>query len=212
MKLAVLGATGRTGRAVVRQALERGHEVQALVRDAGKVAVLPRDDRLTVIGGDLMDEADVAKVVAGVDAVINVAGPVKGSPTNLQQRAAASVLAAMRDHGVARLLMLTGAGVRVAGDEPKLIDRVFTFALRTLQPALLADSEAAVAAVRASDLRWTIARAPRLTDDPPTGRCTTARHVGASTGTKVSRGDVASFLLDAVEQDSFEGALPVVSN
>lgn len=134
MNIAVLGATGRTGVAVVQQALERGHVVQALVRSSSKAALLPDHDRLIVVEGDLLDESAVTKVVDGVDAVINVAGHVKGSPKDLQQRAIAVLLPVMRDRGVRRIVTLTGAGVRHPDDRPKPVDRVFGFALKLLQP------------------------------------------------------------------------------
>lgn len=211
MRIAVFGATGRSGMPLVEQALERGHDVTVLARSKAKAAdVLPSTRRLTVIEGDILDTVAVDKVVQGADAVVNVAGHVKGSPTDLQQRAISEVLTAMANHGVRRLVTLTGAGVRTDGDEPTPIDRAFRFALEKLQPALLADSEAYVARVRAGDTDWTVARAPRLTPGR-TGSYRVARHVGKSTGTKLARGDLASFILDELEQGQYVGALPVVS-
>jgi len=211
MKLAVLGATGRTGMEVVRQALERGDAVQALVRSESKAALLGSHDRLILVEGDLLDAAAVGKVLDGVDAVINVAGHVKGSPKDLQRHAIAVVLAAMRDRGVRRIVTLTGAGVRHPDDRPKFIDKLFGAALRILQRDLLDDSVAYVDVVQASDADWTIVRAPRLTDEDGRGTYRVARTVGADSGMKVSRADLARFILDEAHSGRHVREMPVVS-
>lgn len=167
---------------------------------------------MTVVVGDLPDRVGVDKAVEAADAVVNVAGHVKGSPKDLQQRAVEAILQAMRDHGVRRLVTLTGAGVRAEGDQPTLVDKAFRFALSKLQPDLLADSQAYVDLVRRSDRRWTIVRVPRLTDGAPKGTYRVASHVGAATGTKLDRADLATFILDELDQHGFMGAQPVVTN
>ncbi|HVM20087.1 MAG TPA: NAD(P)H-binding protein [Egibacteraceae bacterium] len=207
----MLGATGRTGVPLVGQALARGHSVRALVRSHDKAARLPADDRLTLVEGDLLDAGAVSKVIEGSAAVLNVAGPGKGSPPGLQQRAIGLIIAAMTEHGVDRLITLTGAGVRDEGDQPKVIDRLFHAALKTVQGQLLADSEAYVRAVRDSGLRWTVVRAPRLVDAPVQGRYRVVRHVGAASGTKLARTDLATFILDELDGGTYVGAMPVVS-
>jgi putative NADH-flavin reductase len=131
-----------------------------------------------------------------------LAGHVKGSPSDLQQRAIALILDAMRAAGVDRLLTLTGAGVRHPDDRPKMVDKVFGAALKLLQAELLADSEAYVRVVLDSGLHWTIVRAPRLTDDP--GR-------GSYRVTRIARADVAQFILDELDTNAYVGAMPVVS-
>ncbi|MBA2577486.1 MAG: NAD(P)H-binding protein [Euzebyaceae bacterium] len=212
MRLTVFGATGRTGVTLVRQALDRDHEVRALVRAPARASALPADgERLVLVEGDLLDPAAVRSAVDGGEAVVNVSGPAKGSPADLQQRATAAIVDAMTAEGIRRLVTLTGAGVSVPWDRPKPVDRVFGILLRLVQRQVLADSEAAVRAVRASDLDWTVVRVPRLTDAPPRGRWRVAPGVGAGTGTQLSRADLAAFLLDTVESGGHVAELPVVS-
>jgi putative NADH-flavin reductase len=209
--LTVLGATGRTGAEVVRQALGRGHDVRALARSPEKAAtVLGEHERLRVVEGDLLDAAAVERAVKGAEAVINAAGPVKGAPKDLQQRAIAHVLDAMDAAGVERLVTLTGAGVRHPEDRPKVVDRVFRTLLSVLQGEMLRDSEAYVDAVRRSTTRWTVVRAPRLVDAPAAGY-RVAANVGSGTGTQLSRADLGAFLLDEVERGEWAGRMPVVS-
>jgi nucleoside-diphosphate-sugar epimerase len=214
MHLAVLGATGRTGVPLVTQALERGHSVAALVRSPTKAAeLLPAPEGpLELHVGDLLDVPAVDAFVGGADAVLNVAGRVKGAPDDLQQRAIGNVLRAMSASEVDRLVTLTGAGVRVPGDRPGAADRVFGAALRLAQPRLLADSVAYVDQVVASDRVWTVVRAPRLTDGARRDAgLRVAAHVGGGTGTTLGRADLAAFLLDVVEQGVWSRQAPVVS-
>ena len=213
MHLTVLGATGRTGVPIVQQALTRGHDVTALVRSPTKAGeLLPvSEDRLRLVTGDLLDGEDVKAAIIGADAVINVAGQVKGAPEDLQQRAIRHVIAAMHAADVRRLVTLTGAGVRMPGDQPKIADRVIGGALKLLQPKLLADSVAYVDEVRASDLDWTVVRAPRLTDGDARGSYRVAPNVGGDSSTQISRSDLATAILELVEDDSFVGRAPVVT-
>ncbi len=73
MKLVVLGATGATGLEIVRQALERGHSVTALVRSPERLK--PFGDRISVKQGDLLNSADLERVIQGHDAVLSGFGP-----------------------------------------------------------------------------------------------------------------------------------------
>lgn len=213
MRIAVLGATGRTGVPLVAGALQRGHEVRVLARDRAKAErLLPvDDDRLEVLEGDATDPAALDALSQGVEAVVDVTGPVKGGPSDLRRQVTGGLLPALARHGVDRLILLTGAGVRVAGDRPKVADRAIRGVMKLAQPAILDDGEAAVAAVTASDLAWTVVRAPRLTDGAARGRVRSAAHVGGDTGTTLGRADLATFLLDELDRGAWIRQAPVVS-
>ncbi len=211
MRLAITGATGRTGITLIEQALGRGHHVRALVRTPEKAGLLPTHEHVEIVPGNLLDADEVTTLLEGADAVLNVAGQVKGAPEDLQQRGIRHVLDAMAAHGIDRLVTLTGAGVRDPQDEPKIPDRVIRGLLSLLQGAVLRDSEAYVEQVRRSPVRWTVVRGPRLTDDAARGSFRAFPTVGADSGTKIARADLAAFLLDEVEQDAYVGKMPVVS-
>ncbi len=209
MRVAVFGATGRTGRHLVEGALRDGHEVVALVRDPGKLDVAGRG-KLRVVEGDVLIPFRVEEAVAGTDAVLSALGHTKTSPKDVQTRGTRNIVAAMKKHGVRRLLSLTGAGVREAGDRPKPVDRVFSGLLKLLQGDVLADAELHAEVVRGSGLDWTIVRAPRLTGGAATGKYRVGL-VGQNSGTKISRADVAGFMLRGVTDDSYIGRAPMVS-
>lgn len=94
MKLAVFGATGRTGLPLVRQALAKGYKVKALVRTPSKLTI--QDERLELVQGDAMNAADVERTIEGTDAVLSVLDHSKGSPDDLQTVATRSALSSRR--------------------------------------------------------------------------------------------------------------------
>lgn len=209
MRIAVLGATGRTGVPLVRDALARGHDVTALVRTPTKRSLLPDD--VEVVEGDATDRAALDRLVAGSDAVVDLVATERGGPSDLRRRVVPGLLDAMRSHGVDRLVFLTGAGVRVAADEPGVLDRAIVWVMRRMAADVLADGEQAAAAVAASDVDWTIVRAPRLTDDAPTGGARAFAGVGQGSSTRIARADLAAWMLDELERPAWVGRHPVVT-
>ncbi len=209
MKLAIFGATGRTGKPLVAQALGQGHEVRALARDPTKLEV--SQESLLVIHGDVLNAADVAETIAGSDAVLSVLGQTKGSPKNLQTVATRHIVAAMKTHGVTRVTSLTGAGVRDPHDEPKLVDRVFGLLLATVARSVIQDADAHAEVLRQSGLEWTLVRGPRLTEGPRTDTYKVG-YVGKDSGTQASRADVADFMLRQLGDDTWVHKAPMVSS
>lgn len=123
MRVAVLGATGRTGRLLIRELLRRGHQVRALVRDPGK---LPEPaGTIDLVVGDSRDPAAVAELVDGADAVISALGGTPQVPR--LHRATAVVLSeAMTGAGVKRFIGISGAGIDVPGDRKRPKDKLFS--------------------------------------------------------------------------------------
>jgi putative NADH-flavin reductase len=206
MRITVFGATGRTGVPFVRLALEAGHEVVAHVRSPEK---LPLDDhdRLIVVEGGVYTDEGVEEAVAGADAVVSLLGQGEGSPDDLLTVAGEHVTTAMAGHGVDRYVTLVGAGVREEGESPSISGRVMGGLLKLLAREVLADAEEHVRRVRATDLDWTVVRAPRLTEDEPTGYRAGDIDLGFES---VSRADVAAFCLECIEEELYVGGMPKV--
>ena len=208
--IALFGATGKTGRRVLDRALAAGYDVRALVRNPGKLSV--SSPRLEVIVGDVLDAASVDRTVAGSDAVLALFGQVKGSPPTLQADGTRLIVEAMAQHGVRRIVTLSGGGLRAEGrDRPKAADRIIRFLLKTLSGHVLADAEAHLAVLRASGSEWTVVRGPRLTEKPGRGAYRVG-WVGVNASTRISRDDLADFILTQIDDRTFVGQLPFVSD
>ncbi|MBB4638425.1 NAD(P)-dependent oxidoreductase [Longimicrobium terrae] len=110
MKIVLFGATGQVGQRVVREALERGHEVVGVTRDPSRTQT--PDPRVRLVAGDATDAANVAAVARGADAVISAISPRPGTTGNAPTLtgAARGLIAGVREAGVKRLISVGGAG------------------------------------------------------------------------------------------------------
>ncbi|WP_062077063.1 NAD(P)-dependent oxidoreductase [Demequina globuliformis] len=205
--VALFGATGKTGSRVLTRLLDRGDTVRALARRA---SALPEHDRLVVIQGDVLDPAAVADTVEGADAVLSLFGQVKGSPRTLQTDGTANIVAAMQDSGATRLVTLSGGGLRAPQDQPAFPDRLMRGALKLMAGHVLADAEGHLEILEKSHLDWTVVRGPRLTEDPRQGSYR-AGWVGVGTGMKISREDLADFIVTQIDDRTFVHQMPFVS-
>ena len=207
MKVAVLGATGRTGRAVVTELLRRGHDVTVLARDPGKL--VDGADSVRVVTGQSRDPAALTELVTGVDAVISALGPVAKDHT-LHRDTAAVLIPVMQQAGVTRFIGVSGAGIDVPGDRKSPSAKVISTLIQALGGKVVADKPAEYAAWAASDRDWTLVRPPRLQDGEASGRVEHHAHRSCR-ATTVRRSDLAIFLVDVLEQDLYSRQAPFVA-
>ena len=207
MKLTIFGATGRTGNLLVEQALNAGHEITVLVRDVSKLNL--HNDRLNVISGQIDDPGKVAEVVHGGEAILSALGPVHNRPTFEISAGMENIIAAMKKNGPRRLIISIGAGVGDPNVSTSIMDRLITFVLKSTARYGYEDMFRAAEKVRASDLDWTIVRAPMLTDEPLRGKIR-ANALGQRFGPRLGRADLAQFMLMQLGDESFIRKAPVI--
>ena len=189
MKLAVLGAAGATGVPLVEQALAAGDEVSALVRSGEKSTAA--NPRLRVIEGDATDRDSVSRVMNGADAVISVLG-ARGP---VMAEASQAIVAVADDGGPTRIVMLSSFAV--ARDRLTPVSKLVTSMAMGSQ---IKDKAAGEDLLRASDLEWTIVYATKLTNGPKSQATVVPENEKVGLGRKISRADVASFLLQAATE------------
>jgi putative NADH-flavin reductase len=198
MRLFILGATGGTGRQLIDQALARGHQVTAFVRSPEKLGP-PQRQGLRVQQGDPCEAAALTAALGGHDAVLSALGPPGlelpglGRSTILPD-SARSTVAAMQSSGIRRLLIVSAA---ILFEDMGLLAALLR---RTLLRNVVVGSGAMEQIVAASNLDWTIVRPPRLTNGPLTERYQIADNRFPSGKRRLSRADVAHFLLDELKQ------------
>ena len=217
MRIAVFGATGRTGHPLVERAVERGHEVVAFVRDvAGLSSTLRNDDRVSVVEGDAYTGESVDRAIAGdgapVDAVVSVLGQTSDGPDDLLTEAGRHMLAAMRRHGVERVVTLVGAGVREDGESVSLGGRVMNTLLKLLAGSVLEDARTQVELIKDGDARWTVVRGPRLTEDTYTGEFRHGTDLSLGVRDTAARANVAEFIIDCLEDDLYVHEMPKITD
>jgi putative NADH-flavin reductase len=217
MRIAVFGATGRTGQPLVEQAVERGHEVVAFVRDAtGLPSTLRNEDRVSTIAGDAYTGEGVDRAIAGdgdpVDAVVSVLGQTSDGPDDLLTEAGQRMLAAMNQRDVKRLVTLVGAGVREEGESVSLGGWMMGALLKLLARSVLEDARDQVERVKGSDTRWTVVRGPRLTEDAHTGEFRHGTDLSLGMRDTAARANVAEFIIDCLEDDLYVDEMPKIAD
>ena len=210
MKLLVLGATGRTGARVVDRALDQGHSVRAVVRDPGKLAAA--GDRLEVVKGSATDPAVLERAVVGQDAVVCAIGPRSPAALvrcDLMRSSMNALVPAMEREGVARLVLLSALG---AGASASVAPVPLRLAFRTILHAVGKDKRESEHYVRASGLDWTIVYPPALTTGPGTGSYRAGEALRVSGVPKISRADLAEFMVGQVRSPTYRRKSAVVSS
>jgi len=208
MNLLILGATGGTGMELVRQSIEHGHLVTAFVRSLERLK--PFQDRVTIRQGDLLSPVELQQVMKGQDAVLSGFGPrlpISKTDANLLQRFAAALTSAMGDAGLRRVVVESVAFLF----KNSIIPPAYLLG-RLLFPGVMSDASAMEQILRESNLDWTIVRPPQLTDKPYTGKYRVREDQLPPLGFKISRADVADFMLRAVENQACTRRIVGVSN
>jgi len=213
MKVIVFGATGPTGRHAVDQALAKGHEVTAFVRDPAKLQA--KHERLRVVTGDALDGNSVESALAGQEGVLVCLGARNRSgkgwpPRDIDFVATQHILQGMKKHGVRRLVCLSSMGV---GDSKNVRSASHWLFANVVRPLLLRKvfqaKERQEAAIRVSGTGWIIVRPTYLTNGPARSAfqvTTDLSPVPAS----ISRADVAAFMVAQLTGDEYLHLTPLI--
>ena len=208
-RLLVVGASGGTGRRLVAQALERGCEVTALVRNPSRLGV--DHPRLTVVPGDVLDLASVETAMRGQDAVLSALGHKRFFyPTRILSQGTRNILRAMESHGVRRLVCVTSLGI---GDSAGRLGLLYTlFVIPAILPFYFWDKARQERIIAGSDVDWVIVRPGALTNGTKRGRLDHGARAGSYLWSVfVSRAEVAEFMLDQLESNTYLRAAPGVA-
>lgn len=205
MRVAVLGATGATGRLLVDELVGSGHTVVALARSRQVDAPAA----VTWVVGDARNPHPLKALVDGADAVVSALGPRRGDRT-LHREVAPLLTAAMQAAGVRRFVGVSGAGIDVPGDRKSRRDRAISALLKVVGGQTVRDKALEREIWAASGLDWTLARAPRLVDGPATGQIEHAAHTSPRR-TAITRADLAAFLADLAERPDYLQQAPLVA-
>jgi putative NADH-flavin reductase len=205
MNVVVFGASGKTGSLVVDKAIAAGHTVSVFVHDAAHAT----QPGVRVFTGDAADPVAVRAAIAGQDAVIDtIGGKTPYKDTQLEQVAARNIVDAMHAETAQRLIVVSMMGIGESHDQaPFWYEHLL---MPTFLRGSTKDKTAMETEITASGLKFVIARPPILTEDPATG---SVRIIPLeSKGHKITREDLAQFLVDQLTDDQYLGHSVVVAN
>jgi len=210
MNVVIFGATGQTGRLLTERAVANGHVVTAFVRDPARLNAAR--DSVRIAQADILDSTAVDRAVAGQHAVLVALGTAtrRGSPQVLPQ-GIRHILDAMERHGVRRIVVLSAAGAlhERAGS---LFGHVGLMLARAYLPRVYAEHRAMLEELRKRDLDWIAVRPVILTNGPYTGRYRIVVEGIPRGGYRVSRADLADFMIRQLTSDEFVRKMPAIAN
>jgi putative NADH-flavin reductase len=208
MKIAIIGASRGIGAELLKASIEDNHEVTALVRDPTKLnTIIPG---LKVIKGNILDPSSVNAAITGQDASCVCIGiPPTRRPVDVFSLGTQNVLNAIDKGSNQKFILVTGIG---AGDSK---GHGGFFYDRIINPLLLgnsyADKDRAESIVKASNLEWLIVRPGFLTNGLRTGKYRVIDNLSGVTAGKISRADVADFILKQLASPTYFGKTPLVT-
>ena len=205
MKIVVFGAGGKTGSLVVERAVAAGHTVTVFVHTSEH----PGGPTVRILSGDAGDPAAVRRAVAGQDAVIDtIGGKTPYKDTELERAAARNIVAAMREEGVRRLIVVSMMGIGESSEQaPFWYEHLL---MPTFLRGSTKDKTAMESTVQQSGLDFVIVRPPILSEEPATGSVYLL--TAPTKGHKITRADLAQFLVDQLSSDQYLGQAVVVAN
>lgn len=208
MRIVVFGSTGQTGRLLTQQALAGGHEVAAFARDPGRVPL--NHDRLTVVRGDVLDAAAVDSAVQGHEAVLCALGVPSRRPPPVLSQGIRYILDAMASHGVRRIVVMSAAGA-IREDAGFLVGNIFLGLGRRMLRGVYFEHGRMLAEIVKRDVEWTVVRPVLLTNGPHTGRYRVTVEGVPRGGLRISRADVADFMIRQLASDEYVRQMPAIA-
>nr|WP_082856132.1 SDR family oxidoreductase [Mucilaginibacter sp. L294] len=192
--IAVLGANGGIGKHAVLCALKAGHMVTAILRTPANLTFV--HPNLNVVQGDVMKQDTLEEHLKGKDVVISAIGKSSFKKTTLYSEGNKNLIDAMARVGINRAFFISASGLDVNPSHSFLVRFATKFILQVLLRNMYADLRQMEKIIKESNLNWTIMRPPQLTDGPETGTYRIAIHNFLNNGLKISRADVALFIIN----------------
>ncbi|UTP27397.1 SDR family oxidoreductase (plasmid) [Burkholderia sp. FXe9] len=210
--VALFGATGPTGTHIIEEALKQGYTLSVYTRDAKKLASFA--GRIEIVVGDLQDQSAIAKCIQGADAVISALGPngLKVQGDKPVMHSLSNIIAAMKRAGVRRLVQISTAAYRDPKDGFAFKPHAFALLFKVIARKGYEDIKATGELVANSNLDWTLVRIPNLKDGPADGSVDVGWYGTTRLGMRLSRGNLAKFLVDQVTDRKFVRAAPGIAD
>ncbi|MCX6247570.1 MAG: SDR family oxidoreductase [Bacteroidetes bacterium] len=203
MKIAIFGASGRTGILTVYQALDKGHQVTAFARKPSSVTIQHKNFK--VIQGDILDYDKVKQAVEGQDVVISALGVESRKPTTVLSEGTRLILRAMEECKVDRFICMSSAGI-LGNDAGFLFGKII---MPLFLKEVFRDKVRQMKIIQETSLDWVIIRPTGLTDAPKTGKYKIT--TGPPASRSIPRADVADFMLKLMTDKQYDRQMPAIA-
>ena len=211
-RLLIIGANGGIGKQCVITALEAGHYITAVLRNPANLSIT--HEHLEIVQGDIMRPDTFEKHLQNKEVVISGIGTggrfFSDKPTTLYSQGNVNVLHGMEKAGIKRAFFISASAIEISPVLPWLVRFVEKYVVQKLLKHMYADLREMEKEVRRSNGNWTIIRPPQLTDGPQTGNYRVAVNTFLKKCLKVSRADVAHFIINNIHnKDTYKGVIEI---
>ncbi len=211
MKIAVFGASGKTGVKAVEQALAMGHEVKALARNPQKITI--SDEKLSIVQGDVTDTAAVEKTINGVDGVLVTLGASADMQADIvMEQGTKNIIDALKKHNVKRIIVQSSYAMSGDAEGIHFMKQMGMGDEQiAMMQKILDDKKKQTEAVVDSGLEYVLVRPLMLTDGEKTGEYRVGENIEVKPGGNISRADVADFMLKALTDNTYTDKIVTLS-
>lgn len=206
-RLAILGGTGKSGKYLVNHSLEKGYQIKILVRNPDEFNI--SNPLIEVVQGDARDYSSVRMLLNDCQAVVSTLGQPKGEPSIFSQ-ATQNVLKAMREMGAQRYIVTTGLNVDTPFDKKGFKTKNATDWMKTHYPETTTDKQVEYSILSKSGISWTLIRLPLI--EQTDLRFDMRVSLKDCPGDKISATNLAHFLIDQLNDDTYSGESPFIAN
>lgn len=189
MRISIFGGTGGTGLELIKQALQVGHHVKALLRTPSKLKI--QDENLEIVEGNVLNKEDVDKIVGNTELILSALGVTGLGSTTLYSDSITNIISAAESKNITRIICVTAAGVGVKSDRWKIFGKIY------------ADMERMENALMNSELNYTIMKPPGLNNSKLTGTYRTEFGDFIIDSSQLSRADLAHCMLTHINDENY---------
>lgn len=204
MKVVIFGASGKTGQIVTQLCLQQSYSVRAFVHTAH----LKQQEGLDVVQGDIHDPEAVNEALLGCDAVVSCLGSWGTKTKNIVSTGTEHIISAMQQHGVRRIITLTGSDAITPGQQLGFAQKLLRVSIKLGAGKILADGERHIELLTQTGLDWTVIRSPIMTSSQ--GAAYVLKAEGPALPTLISRRAVAQAMVDQITDTAWLRQAPVI--
>ncbi|MDA1600502.1 SDR family oxidoreductase [Bacillus cereus] len=206
-KIAILGANGKAGKFLVKQALEKGYQVKILTRNSNNMTIT--NENVEIIDGDARDFSSIRKLLKGCRAVINAVGQPKNE-SYIFSTVSKHILEAMKEFEIKRYILISGGSLDVTGDQKRIINIIGATLFKVFLSKMMQDKYKELQAIQDSDVDWTIVRLPFVMEGKSIGNI--KESLVDMPGIKIQNSDIAPFVIKQINSERYVGKCPFISN
>lgn len=207
-KIGIIGGTGTVGRHIVKRAIQQGYHVRMLVRNPEKL--LYKDDKIEIVQGEIQDLENIRELLKDCKIVINTFGqPPKEKP--MYSKVTKNIFDVMNDLKITRYIGVSGGSLTIGGDKKSLLNRFGAKLFELLFPRMIEDKKLEWNILsNDKQIQWTLIRLPFVKDSLKTNRI--KESLTDMPGTKITNYDIASFIVEQIDNQKYIHKAPFISN